>query len=723
MGKSSKLFILSVLGLCTVIIGCNKDNGTADNPPVLGGESADIQVQVKLPQDSQVALNTTKIFSLGATSKTGSKGSGDIKFNPGTNEIAYLLDDQDNLLLAGFVNDRRKEISVSTTVEVILYYALGYHLLPDSAKKTYLASIQQLPGFDAMVKKISELFQKQPLMFSSGSYKEIINEKMVQWHHDKGQGLTNRIAIEDNMVKSGITLSELDQTHIKLENSLPRRSKVFVYKKASKDKSEKITTYDGYDYLVTSMDFEPGRITDIEELKVGSTVSQVYAQAASIDNASSTDPIELPLLETEILAKYEVAVVGPGFSKSNQRALQGEEVITYNTLTRQTYVLDYFLPTLLDIGGNKALLPPFGSDKQQQLYSVVAPYLEAEKEVDDAVLDYDFRGANEIFLPILYEDVRLSNDLRSILEKVYTILSDNGTAPNTFIQSQELIKEGHPRFAKIMSVIDNAMNLTDIKNEDYLLSRSDKIAFWNVSSVGGTVTISPNTIKVPLGDATQITATVTTDLAEGETLEYKWTTSYEFHGSVSDLDGNSGRSITTSKNTVSYISGALETDLTDGDNMETVSVTAYIKGAQGQLSEIGIAKMQVNNQKPNKSFYTAFEKEVTINEHKSSLICGGGTEYFVQRPTYFAKFKAIKGARAYIGRVMLKNGEYASGDSMWRVNQLTDAGDGFLILTLGVGPIVVTSTCSSDEAQTLKQEKLDYLDQVGHQGVALTPIF
>lgn len=107
------------------------------------------------------------------------------------------------------------------------------------------------------------------------------------------------------------------------------------------------------------------------------------------------------------------------------------------------------------------MLPPFGSDKENELFNAVRPVLEQYPDVIEEVVDNKFKEATNIFLPALYEDIRLSNDLRTILKDVYTIVSGNGEFPNTFIQDHELIETGHQRTKAIIEVIDRNIKATN----------------------------------------------------------------------------------------------------------------------------------------------------------------------------------------------------------------------------------------------------------------------
>lgn len=94
-------------------------------------------VQILVPDESNLDLSKSTLVSLGTHADINANGIGKLPFNSQTIEVGYLLDADNNVLLAGFISDERKELSVETTAEVILYYGLGYYLLPDNAKSAF----------------------------------------------------------------------------------------------------------------------------------------------------------------------------------------------------------------------------------------------------------------------------------------------------------------------------------------------------------------------------------------------------------------------------------------------------------------------------------------------------------------------------------------------------------------------------------------------------------
>ena len=729
MKATFKYFIFLTITL-VIVNSCNKTelpNDPQDTPDAY----EDIAVKVLIPEGSKVNLIDASIFSLGKASDLNSEKTGTLPFNKGSVELAYLLDRSDHVMLTGFLTESRKEISVETTAEVMLYYALDYYLLPENAKKIFVQNIKNVAGFSEFVSAISELFKSNPQMYSKGDYLQLLNDFVNQISTQQFSGsLKKRIAIDEEKTKSGVTVVRVDSTHIKLQNSYERRLKVFMYKKAFYNRNasySEITNYTETPYKV--FDFDPKEALKIEGLEIGQKISKINAQAASVENTASTEAIELLLnTSTELAAEYEVVVIGSGSPKTIDRDLTDAEQKAYEELNMKTYALDYLLPTLLDIGGNKDLLPPIGDSKENELYNAVLPVLEAHPEVIESIKQNDFKTASEELLPILYGDIRLSDELRNMLTDVYNIISNNGTTPNTFVQSHELIETGAERMSKIMDAMKKNMDLGSKVYIDMLNSPAKSVEVWEVDCIDAIVELTPSKADVCLGNAQSLSVSVTTVFDEmNEEIEYHWSTDAKFGGRIQDINDNPsnfGKTIITKSPEVSYISTALESELTGGDNLEQVTVTVFVKDKEtGKLSEAGRANATMNNKKGCVSFFVPFIKQIGIRIlQASSLACHGNPEYVVDPPRFVAEFMAVDGASYYKGRILKKDDTFSEE---FTIRYLEDLGGGMLRYKRGIAGYVGTifTTCNESEAKAEEAKRVNVLDEVGHKGIEITPVF
>lgn len=737
--------ILSLLILWALSFGCSSDDPAdtvvdpvqkeelddpedPDDPETpTTGEFQLVDVKVSLPADSQVDLTTATVISIGKTAPLTNGVAPEVPFNPGSYELGYLLDDSNNVLLAGFLSDNRKELNIATTAEVMLYYGLDYYLLPESGKKAFLDNVRNLSGFTALVNDITELFIQDPMMYTTGSYTSVLETSVAQISAKKtNTSISGRIFFKDDATKSGVTLSSVDSTHIRLQNALPRRSEVVIYKKAMTDRNGNVMDIANYlDNPIGNFELETGKLNQITELDVGSSIAQINAQQASIDNASDSGPILLPVNPaTEFVAEYEVVLIGSGLDQEDMRDMNTEELRIYNDLTKKTYVLDYFLPTLLDVGGNKSMLPPFGSTKETALVNSVLPVLEQYPDVLQLVTQNEFKEATTLFLPALYDDIRLSNDLRNILKEVYNTLSGNGEFPNTFIQSQELIETGLERTKIILRAIDQNIKATNRRaNFGSLRTEAFNFESWAVKSIDAVVEMQQDNVELCLGEATELRVTVITDFdPEVEEFEFHWSTSNKFGGRVQDIGGDSnnfGTSIISKNNFVSYISTALESELGNGNNPETVTVVLYFKNkTTGVLTEAGRDSMTVNNIKTCESFTVPFVRQPNFREIPSSTCPDDiGFQAFSPVP-YRAEFEAVDDAIGYRGSITRSNG--LVNDEV--VLNVGDLGNGLLSVTTGVGSIQIFNSCNEGEAEAKAEEFVNSVT-IEPVSIEITPIF
>ncbi|GAB3011694.1 hypothetical protein GCM10027284_33910 [Cyclobacterium sediminis] len=724
----SKSFLLPLL-FFGILIACTSTDDADEFMQDDNGALNRTNVQIVLPDESNVNLSKSTLVSLGAYADINKNGTGKVPFNSQTIEIGYLLDADNNVLLAGFISDERKELSIETTAEVILYYGLGYYLLPDNAKSAFLNSIGQSSGFSKFVEELQSLFRSNTLFYSQGSYEQILQNFIDQLLPNGSTQIKERILILDKSTKSGVTLSNIDSTRIILENALPRRSNVIIYKKSYTDRNGGIIDISNYtSRAFKRFELQTGKTNKIESLELSNSVQQINAQQASIENIIKTDPILLPVSpESEFVAEYEVVVIGAGKANPETRKMTEEERNSYADINKKTYVIDYFLPTLLDISGNKSLLPPFGSDKEIELFNAVFPVLEQYPEVIKEVVDNKFKEATNIFLPALYKDIRLSNDLRTILKDVYTIVSDKGEFPHSFIQDHELIETGYQRTKAIIEVVDRNIKATNYyPNFGGLRTTAFNFESWNVKSIDAVVEMQQDNIELCLGQATELRVTAITDFEPDlEEFEFHWSTSNEYGGRLQDIKNdpnNFGPSIITKTNYVSYISTALESKLGSGDNKETVTVILYLRNKKtGELSEAGRDTMSMNNKKGCASFTVSFTRQSNLREIPNSG-CPNNIGYQAFSPIpYTADFAAVEGASGYKGIISSSNG-VVNQERVLDESQLEDLGNGTLRFKTGVGSIVIFQSCDKATAEARANEFVRNI-KVEPVKIEITPIF
>ncbi len=631
--KTIKQVLVALIIILTFAVGCNSDDPIAEimDPPSQGedpdpnpdpdpqptGEFEMVDVQTILPDGVDLDLTEAVLFTLATAESIDSQGKATVPYNTGLPEIAYLLDSEDNLLMAGFLTDDRKEISIKTTTEVMLFFGMSSFLRSKEYKDFFVKEIQNINGFDVLSTAIENLFQENPLMFTEGSYTTLISNKIEEIVASELINVDSKISV-GAIASSGLELNELGDKTFSISNSYPRRTHAFLYKKSFKsgDGNETILhpEIDGND--ASDNDFILPFVTLQGETNTeGDVYNYNLCTQGSRYEAKTSDEIDLILLENQTSAIYEVSVVGPGVGTDVKRSFTNAEQSKFESLSTETFILDYFLPILMDMSGNRALLVGVADNKIAPLVNVVEPILKEHQASMDAVLANDFRTALDEFLPFLYQDIRLSNDLREILRGIYATLSDGGTSPNTFIQGSELIEEGEPRYLKVITSIStgfqNSIGLNCINQR---IESSNPIETWDIMVSEGKVKLTPEQVVAsPYGQPKPLTAKTTVDLDTGDQLEYEWSTTAQFGGFLNDQNGQTGAFITTSQSSVLYQNAASNSQLSDGDNLEQIEVIVYIVNANGR-QEVDKDTIEVNVKK--NKFYISPD-EISIDGNKS----------------------------------------------------------------------------------------------------------
>ncbi len=615
--KTSVKIIVSLIFAFMLAMSCNSDDNalkmdddvsqtdddptpTDDDPgPAEGYEMVD--VQVILPDGSNADTTGASLFGMGATSNLDDAAKGNIPFNPGSVELAYLFDADGDLLLAGFMTDERKEVSVATTAEVMLYFGMLTSLRTTPYKKMFVERIVQEQAFMDLAAEFETLFNQNPKVFAEGGFMDALNEAITSLTSKEPIDIGSKIDFGP-IESSGLSLDEAGEQSFTVSNSYPRRAHGFVYKKSYKDEfgnetviNSEIEGSDTPDHEL-EIPFIALANENQDDLQGQVTNFNLCSQGARYASKTSS-ALNLELVEGRASETYELAVIGPGSGGAAGRGLTNAEQEKFEELSVETFIMDYFLPILMDIGGNRDTFETKALQGATSMVGTVEPILRAHEPSITAVLDNDFETAMNEFLPFLYGDIRLSNDLRNIMTQMYGILS-TGSSPNTFIQNNELIQEGEQRYLKLTSAILRSIKESvGINCINQRLGVSAKLEKWDITISEGVVKLQPEKMTtVPFGDPKEIRAKVLINLEEGEELEYEWSTTTQFGGVLNDYNGQDGTSFTTASDKVAFFSNASATVLGDGENLEEVTVIAYLKSGSSR-DELGTATMTVDVKK------------------------------------------------------------------------------------------------------------------------------
>jgi len=163
-------------------LSCKKDIGDPDpvNPPAVTDTAKRYttqDVQILLPSDATIDLASLTISSLSVESKVDAQGKVKAAYNQGLPSIAYVFDKENNLLLAGFLTDTTRTISIGSTAEVLLYFSMGTVLQPNELMHKFISGIAQVPGVADFKGELETLFKSDPRMLQKGLFASVLKNR------------------------------------------------------------------------------------------------------------------------------------------------------------------------------------------------------------------------------------------------------------------------------------------------------------------------------------------------------------------------------------------------------------------------------------------------------------------------------------------------------------------------------------------------------------------
>lgn len=391
----------TVLTICMflLLMGCRKKDGPGSQEPVIIPHDSQ-QMEVQLPNQSR-NFNGYTLFSLSDAASLDASGRATVSYNKGVTNVAWLFDNNNNLILAGFVNDTIKMINAASTANVLLYYGFAIPFQPRSLIDAYINEIEQVEGVKAWVAAFSDLLKRDPSAVHKGTYKDALQLALgkltragssgsMQYGQDNQvfqrlmmAGSQNRqaatiknadIVIDEAGVKSGLQVSSPSLSNVQIVNTYRRRAHAFFYKESY------VATNGTYNQLIKT--FTAGTVAGKREAInpvvaansftgiVGSWMEKTIGNMPDdkvLDFAQVTaGPFRFSLEDNEKEAIYKVRVVGPGQSANTGMLTEAESSKLFE-LQIETIGLDMLLPIIASAISSKTDFNP-GSNATDEFY-------------------------------------------------------------------------------------------------------------------------------------------------------------------------------------------------------------------------------------------------------------------------------------------------------------------------------------------------------------------
>ncbi|MCC5930675.1 MAG: hypothetical protein JJU28_15630 [Cyclobacteriaceae bacterium] len=584
----AKFYLSLLFALCLVVNSCNEAEDADVSPiredPPVPTDFPTVPVSIELPAGSSIDLDKAALVGGFKDFPVSSNLSSKVFLPAGRSQLTFLMDKSDRIILMGFINEENKTLSTHTTAEALLYLAAGVFMLPDIVKTRFHADASSLPGMDDFKKSIETLFKNDPLMLEKGTYMTALKDYLESI--DKpSQAIDVRarqINLDPTGVKSGIQLVDKDFQSILFNNSYRRRAHAFVYKQSFKTKDGDETV------LIRSFNSESSHpiagqtaIDPVGEADgiIGVLLDQIKGNGIETF-VKESGPVTIPLEENESEAKFAVRVVGAAFQNNYRQNMSAIENEKYDALVLETFIKDVLLPVLAEIINQKADKSAGDDEAMKEIFNGFTSAFTSEfPEIYDKIKEGKFSEAlRETLQKLLINGIAntaMSNATNQLLRYIYLKNVKEPEFGNLYSEPEFEAKKNAAKFLKAFELINRGLQLWEASRLLTHLASSQALEEFTARAIQHDVKLRPKSSAVMVFRERELTAYTVTELSEGQTFEYRWSTSGKY-GKIKDKQGNEGSSITNEQKTVSYISEEISSKLPENAS-DRVMVEIYVK--------------------------------------------------------------------------------------------------------------------------------------------------
>ena len=575
-----KILVLSLIML-TLTLGCKKDDDISIEPIEQEEEEnsgtttfKEVEISVLLPDNSNFNLGQAKVFSLGETFNIAGNGTSKAINTNDTYVLAAVLDNNDNIVLTGFISDEKKEISIRSTVEASLLFALGAVFQPEEIKQLYFNGIGTEINIDDLVSSSETLFKSDSNFAVSETYnsliadfaqKKLAGSKPIDIKSSKG-------ITASNIERSGVTLLKEPGNNIVFENDLRRRGHVYLYKTKTINESgeETILINDiASENSVAVNDVIVPPVAGFTSI-IGGLIDVVSGKGAEFLSKKS-DPTALILNDSELQAIYKARLIGPRIV-GDKNALTDTEADRLFRLNLETFSLDILAPILSQlIGSSSDRIKNIDKTKLDKFTNILNGLVSTIDPLNDAIKEGDFNKAKDEFFTNFFKGTS-----GSIFESLFREFADlalltlDGSSAEA---SGKILKATENLFAPL-KLAEKGLAAIDLIRVVGTIVTSNSLEEWEINVSRSPVSLTPKESSTTINDdGVTLTATVEDmELASGQFFEYVWTSSGNFGTITDDNTGNSDAiTLTTTNNKITYTVEEM------GEGEEEIKVNVFLR--------------------------------------------------------------------------------------------------------------------------------------------------
>ncbi|UJP65913.1 hypothetical protein [Mongoliitalea daihaiensis] len=651
--KINSLFLLLVF----LLVSSCKDE--AERPR--GAEDPEVEailpkmeVAVRLADGVSLDIAELEVMSYGQIHSISGSGVSAVSHNPGAPFTAFVFDTSDRLVLAGFLSDSRKELSVRSTAEYLLFLGFDMQAEGGMAREKFIREVSELPVFDTFLSELELLYKTDPYTLDKGLYVNALRKAVSEIYamaQPEGR-IAGRVGEEEEVagdvlvdanIKSYLQVFDTGLNRFRITHRARRRVKGFLYRTSYVDKSgvshtliEDISASSAPDQVITIPPVSG--VKDFAGTLVDFLVGKI-SETASVD----TDDLVLPLKSDERSVKSVLRVIGPG--TTSEVNLSEHERKQLFRLWVESMALDFLLPIITDaisVAGvispsdGSVLLDPLSWD---QVISFLIANIDQVQNVKPYLSRGDYNGATKEYLTFLWTEAGKAtlSDLSVVVNSVLLdVLESRFKLPD-----YGSLSKINKKVLRVLQIADLAIKSTDYMRMVYHIANSSHGEEWELTVREIPMNMIPERFSISPINQRQLKVNILSTIADDQVIEYAWETTGKY-GYLWDERDHKGTMFSSSLNEAYYFCNADRLRIPENAK-DTVTVTAYIK--QGiNRTKVGTVQtiVSVTNLRV---FSVPFEPHVPV----SNIFPG---EYVVAGPRFIAKFPERDDARSYQLRIV-----------------------------------------------------------------------
>lgn len=528
------------------------------------------EIEIIVPSGSSFKPAGSTVLSFGTEQTADAAGKAKVTFEKGSSTLAYVFDNNKKLVLAGFITDSTNVISPATTAKVLLYLGYNIPLQSDTLSTYFLNNINKLQGAKDWEKEFETLFLSDPLTLSNKSFVAPLKARLAKMIDQTPaidiRGKAAEIHVDANDKRSGIQIAADGLSMFKITNYYRRRAHAFLYKMSYKDLNGSNTILKRY--------IESGAIAEMDvainaTAPVNSFIGELgkhFIEGTGQESFSVTSgPFPLELKDNESEALYSIRVIGPGRGVISLKTDEEQKKLVQ--LEIETFLLDLVTPAISLVASRPERPTGAWPDVERTLRAdALLSLLKSMPDVTAELKNGDYKQALRKFL------INVAGDVSGVLMKEAIMISLgkelNGSVSSHFNQKFE-------KLLYILGMVDGALGVSDLVRVGLNIYASKSLESWEIKARSGLVTLSPDRSVVVPFQQQILTATIKNNT---QTAYYEWSTSGKY-GKLTDTKGHTDLvSFSSADKDVKYISRVNSANLTNGDNLEYIYVTAFAGG-------------------------------------------------------------------------------------------------------------------------------------------------